>query len=82
MYIQDFITTGGITNISNLSSACGNSSTSYIYYSNLKHAGVQGTSVNLSIKIGSSYPQGVKVWVDFNADGDFTDAGENVLSPT
>ena len=82
MYIQDFITTGGVTNISNLSSACGNSSTSYIYYSNLKHAGIQGTTVNLSIKIGSSYQQGVKVWVDFNADGDFTDAGENVFSPS
>lgn len=80
MYIQSFSTSGGNTNITNNNTGCGNSSTSYRYYSNLKHAGVQGTTVNYSVRIGSSYPQGVRIWVDFNGDGDFTDGGELVAT--
>lgn len=78
MYVQDFITTGGTTNINNTSSGCGNTSNSYKYYSNMKHAGVQGTGVSFTVKIGASYPQGVRIYVDYNIDGDFDDAGENV----
>lgn len=80
MFIDDVKTTGGITNINNQNSKCGNTSTSYIYYSNKVHEGVQGTNVGISVTIGASYPQGVRVWVDFNRDGDFTDAGENVIT--
>ncbi|QTD36306.1 fibronectin type III domain-containing protein [Polaribacter batillariae] len=29
---------------------------------------------------GTSYNEGYSVWIDFNKDGDFTDAGEQVLS--
>lgn len=80
MYIDDVKTTGGKTNITNMNTKCGNSSTSYKYYSNHVHEGVQGTQVGISVTIGATYNQGVRVWVDFNRDGDFTDAGENVLT--
>lgn len=82
MYIQDFKTTGGVTNITNTSSGCGNTSTSYIYYNTMKHAGVQGTAVYFTVKIGQTYAQGVRIWVDYNADGDFSDAGEAVYNPS
>lgn len=78
MYVHNFVTSGGTANINNTSSGCGNTSNSYKFYNNMKHAGVQGTQVSFSVKIGSSYPQGVRIFVDFNIDGDFTDAGENV----
>lgn len=78
MYIQDFSTTGGVANISNINSGCGNTSTSYIYYSAKQHEGIQGTPVGFTIKNGPTYPRGYRIWVDFNGDGDFSDAGENV----
>lgn len=82
MFIDAFSTTGGVANITNTSTGCGNSSNSYIYYSTKEHRGIQGTVVNFSATIGSSYPQGVRVWVDYNIDGDFDDAGENVYIPS
>ncbi|MCB0698079.1 MAG: T9SS type A sorting domain-containing protein [Chitinophagaceae bacterium] len=79
MYINSFSTSGGkTTNITNNNSGCDNSSNSYKYYANKVHDGVQGTAVNFSVQIGSSYPQGVKIFVDYNIDGDFDDAGEEV----
>mgnify|MGYP000412458115 CR=1 FL=1 len=78
MYIQNFSTTGGVTNITNNGSGCGNTSTSYIYYNNAGHVATPVSTVNFSVTIGASYPQGVKIWIDYNQDGDFTDAGENV----
>lgn len=78
MYINSVITTGGKTNIKRTNSGCGNTSTSYIFYSKDVHAGVQGTKVNFEVTIGAEYPQGVRIYVDFNRDGDFTDKGEDV----
>lgn len=82
MWINNFSTTGGVTNITNNNSTCGNASTSFTYYSNHKHAGIQGTTVNFSILCGHQYAQGVKIWVDYNGDGDYIDAGELVYNPT
>lgn len=76
----DFSTSGGITNISNNGSGCGNAANSYIYYPSKKHTGIQGTTVNFSYRIGTVNPQGVLMWVDFNGDQDFTDAGEQVYT--
>ncbi len=78
MYIQDFRTTGGVSNITNNNTGCGNTSTSYIYYNNTGHQTTPTATVGFAVRIGSSYPQGVRIYVDYNQDGDFTDAGENV----
>ncbi|MCB9065695.1 MAG: T9SS type A sorting domain-containing protein [Chitinophagales bacterium] len=80
MSIQNFSTTGGLTNISNLNSGCPGGSTAYKLYSSHVHEGVQGTNVNFTVKIGVNYPQGFSIWVDWNQDGDFSDAGEAVHS--
>lgn len=80
MYIQNFSTTGGVTNITNNSTGCGNASTSYTFYNKLRHAGVQDTKVNFSVSIGASYQQGITIYVDYNGDGDFTDANEKAWS--
>ncbi|MCB9045507.1 MAG: T9SS type A sorting domain-containing protein [Chitinophagales bacterium] len=82
MYIRSFSTTGGITNITNNNTYCSNTSTSYTYYSGMVHEGAPLSSVNFSVTIGSSYPQGVVIWVDWNQDGDFNDAGEKVYNPS
>jgi|GEM_PF-3078768 len=77
MYINSFSTSGGkTTNIENNNSGCDNTSNSYKYHANKVHDGIQGTVVNFSVQIGSSYPQGVKIFVDYNVDGDFDDNGE------
>ncbi len=41
-----------------------------------------GQSYNLSLSpgyAGTQYPEYWRIWIDFNADGDFTDAGEQVF---
>jgi len=39
-----------------------------------------GTLYNISVFTGGTNNQDVEVYIDYNNDGDFTDAGENVLS--
>lgn len=47
-----------------------------------------GTAYPLSVTIGTEnatptfFPHAIKVYIDFNRDGDYTDAGENVLAQT
>lgn len=82
MYIDDFSTGGGVQNITNNNTGCGNTSTSYRHYSQLRHRGDLNSTVNFSVTIGASYPQGVAIWVDWNQDGDFKDKGEDVYKPT
>lgn len=43
----------------------------------------KGSSTNITITptwTGTVYSEGYSVWIDFNQDGDFTDAGEQVFS--
>ena len=74
MHIKSFSTTGGSTNITSTNTGCSNSS-GYTYYSTRVHTGVQGNTVNFSIANCPYYTMNYKIWVDFNIDGDFTDAG-------
>lgn len=80
MYINSFSTTGGSTNISSNNTACSNPSTSYTYYSTRVHTGIQGQTVNFTLANCPWYSMTYRIWVDFNGDGDFTDAGEQVYS--
>jgi hypothetical protein len=79
-YVQSFSTTGGTTNISNLLTGCGNTTTGYTYYSTQPHTGLQGGTVNFKIVNTPVYDEFYKIWVDWNADNDFLDAGEQVYS--
>lgn len=75
--IDNFSTTGGQQNVSNLNSGCpgGNSNSTYTGGS---IAQTQGQSINVSMS--GPNQQGYKIWVDWNSDGDFTDAGEDVFT--
>jgi len=78
--IDDVSTTGAIANISNLGTGCPSSSSlGYSDYRDLFATAYQGTIVNYNINLSSAY-LGVKMWIDWNQDGDFSDAGEQVYS--
>lgn len=78
-YINDFSTTGGSTNITNNSS--GYSTGGYGDFTGLAVTQIAGGTVNFSSTfIGTGVPTfGANIWVDYNNNGDFTDAGEQVF---
>jgi hypothetical protein len=76
-HINSFSTTGGVTNITNNSTGC---SVGYSYYSTMKHTQVAGLSVSFSLTMGSSFTQYGAIYVDYNKNGLFTDAGEQVYT--
>jgi len=79
-YFTSFSTTGGTTNISNTGS--GYSTSGYgDFTASQTVTQVQNSSVSFSTAIsGISGGVGVAIFVDWNQDGDFVDAGENVYN--
>lgn len=56
---------------------------SYTDFTTLKVDVTQGDSYAIQLSpefSGSTYSEGWKIWIDFNRDGDFTDAGEEVYT--
>jgi PKD repeat protein len=79
--IDNFVTTGGVSNISNLNSNCAGSSM-YGNYTSMLASQYRGSTVNFVIKL--EYPWGtstgnVKMWIDWDQSGSF-DADEVVYS--
>lgn len=78
-FIEDFSTTGGFSNISNINSGysatgCGNFTTQTV-------SQVNNGSVNFLTDFnGNLNSFGFNIWVDWNNDGDFNDAGELVYA--
>src|SRR5687768_14867719 len=80
-FIQSFSTTGGITNITNNNTGCSNAGPDgYTYFSTMTHSTIQGTVVNFSLTNNPTWPQGYKIWVDYNNNGSFMDPGEQVYA--
>ncbi len=79
-YINNFSTTGGVSNITNNGS--GFSTNGYGNFTGLTVSGIQGNSINFSTSFGSSssYTFGLGIFIDWNQDGDFADAGEQVYN--
>lgn len=78
-YIKDFSTTLGATNITNNGS--GYSATGYGDFTAKIVTQQQFASVNFSIAtFDGTYTYGINIWVDWNDDLDFLDAGENVYA--
>jgi hypothetical protein len=76
--VGGFATSGGITNISNLNNGC---SGSFGNYTTMVVSAVQGTSFTYQVTTYSySSSQYITLYADWNADGDFADAGENLGS--
>jgi GEVED domain/Secretion system C-terminal sorting domain/Ig-like domain CHU_C associated len=77
--INNFSTTGGITNISNLGTGCnGSLPTNNTFFPAQIHTTTPGSTVNFAVQSGATWSQGFRMWVDFNSDGDFADPGEDV----
>ncbi len=78
-YINLFTTTGGVTNVNNVSSGCNGNPNNYIDYSATQFVTTSnGSTINFTLQSGSSWDQGFRVWVDYNDNGLFTDPGEDV----
>lgn len=82
--INNFSTTGGSTNISNLNSGCnGFLPSNCTYFSGMTVTVNPGQSFNFAVQCANSgcsstYNQGFRIWVDWNNNGSFLDPGENM----
>ena len=76
--ILNFNTTGGINNITNNASGC--SAGYYQYFAGQSVSQVQGQDVTLNMQAGPTWGQGFKVWIDWNNNQSFADAGELVYT--
>ena len=76
-YINNFSTTGGITNITNNGS--GYSTSGYGNFTSMSASAMPSTTINFSIACNSG-TEGFGIWIDWNHDGDFADAGEQLYS--
>jgi hypothetical protein len=77
-FIDSFVTTGGILNITNTTS--GYSATGYGNFTAMSVSQNAGLNVNFSASFydGVFNTYGFNIWVDWNNDADFADAGEKV----
>ncbi len=75
-YITGFSTTGGSKNISN--TGTGQSASGYGNYTSLVASQAAGSSIGFSIVGYGTSTYGMAIWIDWNNDGDFDDAGEQV----
>lgn len=78
-FIDGFETTGGTTNIANLSSGCNGINGGFVSGQSLTAS--IGSTVGFTITNNPDYTEGYKIWVDWNQDQDFLDAGELVYNP-
>jgi PKD repeat protein len=78
--INDFYTTGGVQNITNMGTGC--TPSNYIFYSNQQVSGLSGDVISIGVKsnsgAGFTWTMGMRIWVDWNGDGDFDDIDEDV----
>lgn len=79
-FIDDFSTTGGATNITNNNSGCTTAPNNYNFFSAQTVTAQQGNSFNVSMQCGTEFAEGFAIWIDWNIDGDFADAGEYVFN--
>jgi hypothetical protein len=71
-------TTGGVSNITNNGSGC--SAGYYQYFAGQSVSQLQGQDVTLNMQAGPTWGQGFKVWIDWNNNQSFADAGELVYT--
>ena len=76
--ILNFNTTGGVSNITNNGSGC--SAGYYEYFAGQSVSQLQGQDVTLNMQAGPTWGQGFKVWIDWNNNQSFADAGELVYT--
>jgi hypothetical protein len=77
-YASSFITTGATTNVNY--SVGSNPVVGYLNQTTQPFAASPSQTINFSHTYSNaSQPYGLRIWIDWNNDFDFTDAGENVI---
>jgi hypothetical protein len=76
-YISSFSTTNGVTNITN--NVSGFSSNGYGNFTAMSVSKARSESISFSIISGGT--MGMGIWVDWNQNGSFADAGEQMYLP-
>ncbi|MGZ4043977.1 MAG: GEVED domain-containing protein [Bacteroidia bacterium] len=76
--INHFVTTGGITNISNMNSGCNGMANNYIYYCNQYLETSAGAVITCSLQSGINFSQGFAIFIDWNLDNTFQNPSEKV----
>jgi gliding motility-associated-like protein len=79
-FINNFSTTNGVTNITNNNTGCNGQPNNFIYNAGMTVSVAQGCSFGVSMQSGNTYAQGYAIWIDWNSDLDYNDAGELVYS--
>ncbi len=79
-FIDDFSTTGGVTNITNNNTGCTTNPNNYTHFAAQNLTIAQGAIFNVSMQSGPEFTEGFAIWIDYNIDGDFDDAGEYVFN--
>lgn len=75
-YINSFSTTGAVANISNLNSGCnGVFPENYTFHPSMNLTVAQGCNFSATLSC-AIFSQGFGIWIDWNQDLDFNDAGE------
>ena len=77
--INSFYTTGAYYNIVNIGTNCGGSGA--INYTDMVATAAPGMVIGVNGQI-IKYSGGVKIWIDWNEDGDFEDTDEAVFATT
>ena len=73
--INNFSTSGGTKNISNLGSGCGTGA--FTFYSNDTLEVVEGGSFSFTVQSSATWAQGFRIYIDWNGDYDFNDSNES-----
>ncbi len=82
-FINNFWTTLGSTNITNMNSGCnGFLPTNYHYFNAMTVTVNPGQVFGVHVQCatsgcGSTYSHGMRIWIDWNNDGDYADPGED-----
>jgi len=76
----DFIDGVEFEGINNTSTGCSGNLDNYTFYSSPPASVTRGNTFPITLTPATTFDQGFGVWIDFNVDGDFSDAGEFVFS--
>lgn len=74
----DFIDDFTFHTIQNLNTGCNGNQDNYIFYEYPTTAVRRGETYTMTLQGGPTWPQGFGVWIDYNNDKDWSDAGEFV----
>ncbi len=78
---NDYIENFSFNSLTNNLSGCNGNANNFIYYAGAPTTTVMlGSSYPISMQAGASWGQGFGVWIDYNQNGSYADAGEFVYT--